>query len=57
MTTRRIFVAGPLAASRRTSFAGLALAPKAQIAPKIKTKDGTELFVKDTGGTAAAPWS
>jgi len=54
MTTRRVFLGGVLAAASATSLVGLAHAQSPARAAKIKTKDGTELFVKDTGGTGGA---
>ncbi|HWX83147.1 MAG TPA: alpha/beta hydrolase, partial [Xanthobacteraceae bacterium] len=50
MTTRRVFLGGALAAASALTLPGLARAQSA----KIRTKDGTELFVKDTGGTGRA---
>jgi non-heme chloroperoxidase len=50
MTTRRIFLGGALAAASAATLPRLARAQGA----KIKVKDGTELFVKDTGGTGRA---
>jgi non-heme chloroperoxidase len=54
MTTRRVFLGGALAAASALTLPGLARAQSAGRIAKIKTKDGTELFVKDTGGTGRA---
>lgn len=54
MTTRRVFLGGALAAASAVTLPGLAHAQSPGRTVKIKTKDGTELFVKDTGGAGRA---
>jgi non-heme chloroperoxidase len=56
MTSRRTFLATTLGAVCAASLAGLgpARAQSQARTGKIKTKDGVELFVKDTGGTGRA---
>jgi non-heme chloroperoxidase len=54
MTTRRVFLGGALAAASAATLPGLARAQSAGRTAKIQTEDGTELFVKDTGGTGRA---
>ena len=54
MTTRRVFLGGALAAASAVTLPGLAHAQSPGRTASIKTKDGTELFVKDTGGSGRA---
>jgi non-heme chloroperoxidase len=54
MTTRRIFLRGALAATAAATLAGPARGQGPVRAARIKVKDGTELFVKDTGGSGRA---
>jgi len=51
MTTRRGFLAGALAATSAFTLSRTVRAESAAYVGKIKAKDGTELFVKDTGGS------
>jgi non-heme chloroperoxidase len=54
MTNRRIFLAGTIAATATAAFSSLARAEGPARTSKIKTRDGTELFVRDTGGNGRA---
>jgi len=54
MTTRRVLLGGALAAASALTFPGLARTQTPGRTAKIKTRDGTELFVRDTGGTGRA---
>jgi non-heme chloroperoxidase len=54
MTTRRVFLGGAFAAASALTLSGLARAQSPGRTAKIKTRDGVELFVKDTGGTGRA---
>jgi non-heme chloroperoxidase len=54
MTTRRVFLGGALAAASAATLPRTARAEGAGRTGTIKTKDDTELFVKDTGGTGRA---
>jgi len=54
MTTRRNFLAGALAATSALTLTVPARAQSEFTTGKIKAKDGTELFVKDTGGSGRA---
>ncbi len=54
MTNRRTFLAGTIAATATAAFSGLARAEGTARISKIKAKDGTELFVRDTGGNGRA---
>lgn len=54
MTTRRNFLVGALAATSALALFRSARAQGAARTGKIKAKDGTELFVKDTGGNGRA---
>jgi len=54
MTTRRVFLVGALAAASAATLRRRARAQGAGRTGTIKAKDGTELFVKDTGGTGRA---
>jgi non-heme chloroperoxidase len=51
MTTRRVFLASSLVAASTAAFPQIGLGQAQVRSAKIKTKDGVELFVKDTGGT------
>jgi non-heme chloroperoxidase len=54
MTTRRDFLAGALAATSALTLSLPARAQGAVRTGKIKARDGTELFVKDSGGNGRA---
>ena len=54
MTTRRTFLASALLATSAATLPRLVLADNPGRTGKIKTKDGIELFVKDTGGRGRA---
>jgi non-heme chloroperoxidase len=54
MTTRRAFLAGTIAATAAVSLTNLSRAEGAGRTSRIKAKDGTELFVRDTGGSGRA---
>src|SRR5579871_2266279 len=54
MTTRRDFLAGAFAATSAVTLFRPAYGQGAGRTGKIKAKDGTELFVKDTGGSGRA---
>lgn len=54
MTTRRIFLGGALAAASAAALPALVRAQRPAATAKVKTRDGVELFVKDTGGSARA---
>ena len=54
MTNRRTFLAGTIAATATAAFSGLARAEGTARISKIKAKDGTELFIRDTGGNGRA---
>jgi non-heme chloroperoxidase len=54
MTTRRVFLGGALAAASAVTLPGLARAHGSGATAKVETRDGIELFVKDTGGTGRA---
>ena len=54
MTTRRDFLVGALAATSAITLSRPLRAQGAARTGKIKAKDGTELFVKDTGGSGRA---
>jgi non-heme chloroperoxidase len=54
MTNRRIFLAGAIAVTASAALSGPALAQNPVRTSKIRTKDGTELFVRDTGGNGRA---
>ena len=54
MTSRRVFLGAALGAVCTTSFAGMARAQSQGRTARIKTKEGVEIFVKDTGGSGRA---
>jgi pimeloyl-ACP methyl ester carboxylesterase len=55
MTTRRVFLASAAVAASAAALPRLALGQAAQFrAAKIKTTDGVDIFVKDTGGSGRA---
>jgi non-heme chloroperoxidase len=54
MMTRRDALAGALAAASTIALAGAARAQGMARTARIKTKDGTEIYVKDTGGDGRA---
>jgi pimeloyl-ACP methyl ester carboxylesterase len=54
MTSRRVFLGAALGAACATSLAGMARAQSQVRTARIKTRDGAELFVKDTGGSGRA---
>ncbi len=55
MTTRRVFLASAAVAASAAALPRLALGQAAQFrAAKIKTRDGIDIFVKDTGGSGRA---
>jgi non-heme chloroperoxidase len=54
MTTRRVFLGGTLVAASAAAIPRFSFAQGQARTAKIKAKDGTELFVKDTGGTGRA---
>ena len=54
MTSRRVFLGAALGAVCATSLAGMARAQSQARTGRIKTKDGVEIFVKDTGGSGRA---
>jgi non-heme chloroperoxidase len=54
MTNRRTFLAGTIAATANAAFSGLARTEGPARTSKIKAKDGTELFVRDSGGNGRA---
>jgi pimeloyl-ACP methyl ester carboxylesterase len=54
MTTRREILGGALAAASAIALAAPARAQGQTRAARIKAKDGTEIFVKDTGGAGRA---
>lgn len=54
MTTRRTFLGSALFAASAATLPHLALAQSPGRTGRIKTKDGIELFVKDTGGPGRA---
>lgn len=54
MTTRRDFLAGALAATTAFTLSRPARAQGAARTGKIKARDDTELFVRDSGGSGRA---
>lgn len=54
MTSRRIFLGAALGAVGAASLAGMARTQNQIRTGRTKTKDGVELFVKDTGGSGRA---
>jgi pimeloyl-ACP methyl ester carboxylesterase len=54
MTTRRVFLASAIAATAAAALSNLARAESAGHTSKLKTRDGAELFVRDTGGNGRA---
>ena len=54
MTSRRVFLGAALGAACATSLAGMVRAQSQARTGRIKTKDGVEIFVKDTGGSGRA---
>jgi non-heme chloroperoxidase len=54
MTTRREFVCGAVAAASAAALPQLAFAQARSRTGTIKANDGTEIFVKDTGGAGRA---
>lgn len=54
MTTRRVFLASTLVAVSAATFPQIGLGQTQVRSAKVKTRDGVELFVKDTGGTGRA---
>ena len=54
MTTRRDFLRGALVAASAVTLPGLVRAQGPGVTTTIKTRDGVELFVKDTGGAGRA---
>ena len=54
MTTRRDILGGALAAASAIAIAAPARAQGQNRPARLKAKDGTEIFVKDTGGTGRA---
>jgi non-heme chloroperoxidase len=54
MTSRRVFLGTVIGALCPTSLADLARAQSQARTGRIKTKDGVEIFVKDTGGSGRA---
>jgi non-heme chloroperoxidase len=54
MTTRRVFLGGAFAAASAVTLPRMARAQSPGRTGMIKTKDGTGLFIKDTGGAGRA---
>ena len=54
MTTRRVFLGSALVAASAAVLPRIAFGQSPSRTAKIKTKDGTEIFVKDTGGAGRA---
>ena len=54
MTTRRVFLGSALVAASAVSLPRIALGQTQARTAKVKTRDGTEIFVKDTGGSGRA---
>ncbi len=54
MTTRRVFLGSTLVAASAAALPRIAFGQSPARTAKIKTRDGVEIFVKDTGGSGRA---